>query len=59
MRGKLEDENLPGLLLFADIEKNVDSIFHNFMFNCLKCLDFGSDVINWIKCYYNDSKNRP
>ena len=48
--------NLPGLLLFADFEKAFDSISHNFMFNCLKCFDFGSDVINWIKCYYNDAK---
>ena len=54
---KLEDENLPGLLLFADFEKKVfDSISHEFMFNCLKCFNFGSDIINWIKCFYNDAK---
>ena len=39
---KLEDENSPGLLLFADFEKALDSISHKFMFNCLKCFNFGS-----------------
>ena len=48
---KLEDENLPGLLLFADFEKAFDSISHEVMFNCLKCFNFGSDMINWIKCF--------
>ena len=54
---KLEDENLPGLLLFADFEKVFDSISHEFMFNCLKCFNFGSNIINWIKCFYNDAKS--
>ena len=26
------------------------------MLNCLKCFIFGSDIINWIKCFYNDAK---
>ena len=54
---KLEDENLPGLLLFADFEKAFDSISHEFMFNCLKCFNFGPDIINWIKCFYSDAKS--
>ena len=54
---KLEAENLPGLLLFADFEKAFDSINHELMFNCLKCFNFGSDIINLIKCFYNDAKS--
>ena len=27
------------------------------MFNCLKCFNFGSDIISWIKCFYNDAKS--
>ena len=27
------------------------------MFNCLKCFNFGSDIIKWIKCFYNDVKS--
>ena len=48
---KPEDENLPGLLLFKDFEKAFDSINHEFMFNCLKCFNLSSDIINWIKCF--------
>ena len=50
----LEEENHPGLILFADFEKAFDSISHDFMFNCLKCFNFGTDIIRWIKCFYND-----
>ena len=34
-----------------------DSINHEFMFNCLKFFNFGSNMINWIKCFYNDAKS--
>ena len=53
----LEEENHPGLILFADFEKAFDSISHDFMFNCLKCFNFGTDIIRWIKCFYNDVKS--
>ena len=47
---KLDDENLP------DFEKSFDSISHDFMFNRLKCFNFGSDIINWITFLYNFKK---
>ena len=28
------------------------------MFNCLKCFNFGTYIIRWIKCFYNDVKFR-
>ena len=43
--------------MFADFEKAFDSISHEFMFNCLKCFNFGSDIINWINCFCNDAKS--
>ena len=27
------------------------------MFNCLKCFNFGSDIINWIKYFFNNAKS--
>ena len=54
---KLEEEEQPGLLLFADFEKAFDSISHDFIFNCLKCFNFGPDIIKWVKCFYNDIKS--
>ena len=48
---KLEEEEQPGLLLFADFDKAFDSISHDFMFNCLKCFNFGPDIIKWVKCF--------
>ena len=54
---KLEEEEQPVLLLFADFEKAFDSISHDFMFNCLKCFNFGPDIIKCVKCFYNDVKS--
>ena len=45
------------LLLFADFEKAFDSISHDFMFNCLKCFNFGPDIIKCVECFYNDVKS--
>ena len=53
----LEEEYHPGLILFADFEKAFDSISNDFMFNCLKCFNFGTDIIRWINCFYNDVKS--
>ena len=27
------------------------------MFNCLKCFNFGPDIIKKVKCFYNDVKS--
>ena len=42
---KLENENLPGLLFFADFEKAFDSISHKYILRCLKSFNFGADII--------------
>ena len=53
----LKEENHPGLILSADFEKAFNSISHDLMFNCLKSFNFGTDIIRWIKCFYNDVKS--
>ena len=53
----LENENSPGLLFFADSEKTFDSVNHKFILNCLECFNFGSDIIKWVKCFYNQTNS--
>ena len=33
------------------------SISHDFMFNCLKCFNFGPVINRWIKCFNSDVKS--
>lgn len=49
--------NTPGLIFFADFEKAFDSLDHNFMISCLRHFNFGQDLINWVKLFYNDIKS--
>ena len=49
-----DENNIPGLLFFSDFEKAFDSVNHEFMY---KCLDFGNELINWVKLFYNDAKS--
>lgn len=50
----LQSENKPGLLFFADFAKAFDSLNHKFMLECIKSMNFGSDIQNWISLFYND-----
>ena len=49
------DENdIPGILFFADFEKAFDTIEHNFINRALKYFKFGNDIIRWIDVFYKD-----
>ena len=49
------DENdIPGIFVFADFEKAFDKIEHNFINRALKYFEFGNDVIRWIDVFYKD-----
>ena len=49
------DENdIPGILFFADFEKAFDIIEHNFINRALKYFKFGNDIIRWIDVFYKD-----
>jgi len=50
----LESNNKPGLLFFADFEKAFDSLNHSFILHCLEHLNFGPQLIQWIKVFYKD-----
>ena len=52
-----DENNIPGLLLFSDFEKAFDSVNHEFMYKCLEHFNFGNELINWVKLFYNDAKS--
>ena len=49
-----ESLQLPGLLLFIDLEKAFDSIEHEFLYRALQCFNFGPSFIKWIQMFYNN-----
>ena len=49
------DENkIPGILLFIDFEKAFDTLEWNFMNQALEKFNFGPKIRKWIKILYND-----
>ena len=52
-----DENNIPGLLFFSDFEKAFDSVNHEFMYKCLEHFNFGNELINWVKLFYNDAKS--
>ena len=51
----IADENdISGILFFADFEKAFDTIEHNFINRALKYFKFGNDIIPWIDVFYKD-----
>ena len=42
------------LILLIDFKKAFDSISHTFIFNTLKALNFGPDIISWIKLFLHN-----
>ena len=49
-----ESKNIPGLLLFVDIEKAFDTIEWAFVEKTLHHFGFGSSLIKWINLFYRD-----
>lgn len=49
-----ENNNVPGLLFFADFEKAFDSLNHKFMQTVLDIFNFGPILKEWIKLFYNN-----
>lgn len=42
------------LLIFMDFQKAFDSLEWNFLLSCSQGLNFGPDLIRWVKTFYND-----
>ena len=43
---KVNEVDLEGTVFFSDFEKAFDRLDHEFLFNCLKHLNYGNDLIN-------------
>ena len=48
---------MPGLLFFADFEKAFDSVSHKYILQCLETFNFGTDIIKWVKCFYQGANS--
>ena len=44
----------PGLLMFLDFKKAYDSIEHSFILKVLETVNFGHNMIKWVKLLYTD-----
>ena len=53
----LEKENMAGLLFFADFEKAFDSIRHKYIITCLESFNFGTDIIKWVRYFYQGANS--
>ena len=49
-----EEQKIPGLIMLIDFEKAFDSLSWNFLHKCLKYLNFGESIRQWIKVFYKD-----
>ena len=49
-----EAENIPGIALFIDFKKAFDSLDWNFLFKTLEAFNFGPQIQQWIKTFYNN-----
>ena len=46
--------NLPGIAVFLDFEKAVDSIEWDFLQICLQSFNFGPQLRRWVSIFYNN-----
>ena len=49
-----EEKKLPGAALFIDFRKAFDSIEWSFLIETLNNFNFGPDIQNWVKIFYNN-----
>ena len=46
--------NQKGITIFLDFKKAFDSIKWNYLLEALQLFNFGHDIQNWIKIFYNN-----
>ena len=49
-----EEKKLTGVALFIDFRKAFDSIEWSFLINTLNNFNFGPDIQNWVRIFYNN-----
>ena len=47
-------ENIPGILIFIDFRKAFDTLEWHYLFSCLNAFNFGPDLINWVRTFYQN-----
>ena len=47
-----QENEIPGLLFFADFEKAFDTLNHNFILQALNFFKFGNDLKQWISVFF-------
>ena len=55
MQAYLDEEDLPGALVFLDMEKAFDRVSWEFMHKALESLGFGPEFRSWIKILYDEN----
>ena len=51
---KMEEDDIPGLLVLLDFEKALDTVQWSFLYKTLQFFGFGESFCSWIKTFYND-----
>ena len=46
-----ETKNIDGLLVFIDFDKAFDCVSWKFLYKTLNFLNFGEDIISWVKTF--------
>ena len=54
---KVEEDDIPALLLLLDFEKAFDTLEWSFIDKTLEFFGFGPDLCNWVKSLYSNSKS--
>ena len=54
---KMEEDDIPGLLLLVDFEKAFDTVEWSFIYEALQFYGFDHTFINWIKACYCDASS--
>ena len=52
------EKKIAGLLLASDFRKAFDSINHDYIQAVLKIFNFGDNICEWVKLFFNDTKGR-
>ncbi|MES9884044.1 MAG: reverse transcriptase domain-containing protein [Sedimenticola sp.] len=54
----VNENQIPGLLFFADFEKAFDSVSHEYIMKVLRFLNFGPSLIKWVEVFYHNISSR-
>ena len=52
------DNRMPTLVAYVDFKKAFDCVQHKVLLNKLTCLGIGEEIVNWVKNYLTDRRQR-